>query len=268
MGAMIHAAQSIDSWRLRIEASQVDERDPLRRFSRTVDDYRRYRPSYPDALVDWIVAHLPSAARVVDVGAGTGIFTRQLAARDLDVIGVEPNADMHAAAEREGGARYVAGEAAALNLPSESADLIIAAQAFHWFPLEATLAEWRRVARRDGWCGVVFNLRASTPFADAYQKLLNAIIEYRVAPKGAEALQALEAKLPSFESAEFEHVQQLDRDGFLGRAFSSSFVAHAKDHVGVRAALEALFGRFSDEDRVTFVYRSVARLWRPYSITA
>jgi SAM-dependent methyltransferase len=241
----------------------VDERDPQRRFSRTVDNYRRYRPSYPEALVDWIVGHLAPRARVVDVGAGTGIFTRLLASRALDVIGVEPNADMRGAAEREGGARYLDGEAARLPLPSESADLIIAAQAFHWFPLDATLAEWRRVCRRDGWCGVAFNLRVSTPFADAYQKLLDDVAEYRVAPKATEALRALEAKLPSCERTELPHAQPLDRDGFLGRAFSGSYLAHAADQAGIRAALEALFERFSDNGRVTFVYRSLARLWRP-----
>lgn len=242
---------------------RVDERDPQRRFSRTVEDYRRHRPSYPDALVDWIVAHLPAAARVVDVGAGTGIFSRQLASRGLGVTGVEPNDDMRAAAEREGGARYIAGEAAALSLPPESADLVVAAQAFHWFALEPTLAEWHRVARRDGWCGVVFNLRASTPFADAYQRLLSEIGEYRASPKASEALAALEARLPACEHAELEHAQPLDRAGFLGRAFSSSYVAHATDRERIRAALEALFDRFSQDGRVTFVYRSVARLWRP-----
>jgi SAM-dependent methyltransferase len=241
----------------------VDERDPQRRFSRTVDNYRRHRPSYPEALVDWIVGHLAPGARVVDVGAGTGIFTRLLASRALDVIGVEPNADMRGAAERDGGARYLDGEAAKLPLPSHSADLVIAAQAFHWFPLDATLAEWRRVCRPDGWCGVAFNLRESTPFADAYQKLLEGVAEYRAAPKAAEALRALEAKLPSCERTELEHAQPLDRDGFLGRAFSGSYLAHAADQAGIRAALEALFERFCENGRVTFVYRSVARLWRP-----
>lgn len=241
----------------------VDERDPQRRFSRTVEDYRRYRPSYPEALIDWLMGHLPPSARVVDVGAGTGIFTRQLAARGLDVIGVEPNDDMRAAATREGGARYAAGEATALGLPAASADLVIAAQAFHWFPLEATLAEWRRVARPQGWCGVVFNLRASTPFADAYQRLLDEIVEYRVAPKAREALQALEARLGSFESFEVAHAQSLDRAAFLGRAFSSSYVAHAADRERIRAGLEALFDRFAADGQVTFAYRSLARLWRP-----
>jgi SAM-dependent methyltransferase len=240
----------------------MNERDPRLRFSRTVEEYRRYRPSYPDALVDWIVAHLPAGGRVVDVGAGTGIFSRQLAARGLNVIGVEPNREMRAAAEREGGV-YRAGEATAIDLPSESADLVIAAQAFHWFALEPTLDEWRRLARPGGWCGVVFNLRAATPFGDAYQRLLDHIGEYRAAPKASEALRVLASRLASVERFEVAHEQRLDRAGLLGRAFSSSYVAHASDAAGVRAALEALFDRFSDGERVTFAYRSLAWLWRP-----
>jgi SAM-dependent methyltransferase len=241
----------------------MSELDPQRRFSRTVEHYRRHRPSYPEALVDWIAARVPAGAPVVDVGAGTGIFSRQLASRGLDVIGVEPNADMRAAAEREGGVRYMAGEASALGLPPKSAGLVIAAQAFHWFPLEPTLVEWRRVTRDDGWCGVVYNLRAPTPFGDAYQQLLDRIREYRVAPKGSEALRALEARLATFEPFEVEHVQSLDRDAFIGRALSSSYVAHAADQDGVRAALAALFDRYAQDGQVSFKYRAVARLWRP-----
>jgi SAM-dependent methyltransferase len=246
----------------------VNEREPQRRFSRTVEHYRRHRPSYPDALLDWIVARLPEQARVVDVGAGTGIFSRQLAARGLDVIGIEPNADMRAAAEREGGARYGDGEATALGLPSKSADLVVAAQAFHWFVLEPTLVEWQRVARDGGWCGVVFNLRAATPFADAYQALLDRVREYRVAPKASDALRAVEARLSSFEAFEVEHVQPLDRDGFIGRALSSSYLAHADDHTGLLTELEALFNRYRENGQVAFVYRALARLWRPTAISA
>jgi SAM-dependent methyltransferase len=244
----------------------VNERAPQRRFSRTVEHYRRHRPAYPDALVDWIVARLPASARAADVGAGTGIFSRQLAARGLDVIGVEPNADMRAAAERDGGAQYRAGEATALDLPRKSVDLVIAAQAFHWFPLEPTLAEWRRVVRDEGWCGVVFNLRAPTPFADAYQQWLDQLREYRVAPKGSDALRVLEARLSACETFAVEHVQSLDRDAFMGRALSSSYVAHADDQAGIRVQLEALFDRHRQDGRVAFVYRAVARLWRPTAI--
>jgi SAM-dependent methyltransferase len=85
--------------------------DPRERFTATVDRYARHRPDYPEALLDWL-AGLVSGRRAVDLGAGTGILTRQLAARGWDVVGVEPNAAMRERAAAAGGT-YVDGSAEA-----------------------------------------------------------------------------------------------------------------------------------------------------------
>jgi SAM-dependent methyltransferase len=109
--------------------------DSRQRFSAAADDYRRYRPSYPTALVDWILetAHVPRPGRIADVGCGTGLATRLFAARGHDVVGVDPNEDMlDFARQAGGGPRYVRGEAAATGLPGLSFDLVTVAQALHW----------------------------------------------------------------------------------------------------------------------------------------
>src|SRR6185295_10044902 len=112
---------------------RVDSRD---RFSATVDLYKKYRPSYPPALIDWLleVGQLAPGDRVADLGCGTGISTRLLAARGLDVVGIDPNEDMLASARAEGGvATYQRGEAVATGLANASVKMATAAQAFHWF---------------------------------------------------------------------------------------------------------------------------------------
>src|SRR5262249_3448715 len=109
--------------------------DSRQRFSATADAYHRYRPDYPQALLDWLVAEtgVASGARVADIGCGTGISSRFLAARGFRVVGVDANADMLArAVEAGGGPRYVVGEAVATGLPDRSVDLVTAAQSFHW----------------------------------------------------------------------------------------------------------------------------------------
>src|SRR4051794_5837957 len=77
--------------------------DPKERFSATAAIYGQYRPSYPAELFDWLerVTGIVPPARIADVGCGTGIATRQLAARGYDVVGVDPNEDMLARARAE-----------------------------------------------------------------------------------------------------------------------------------------------------------------------
>ncbi len=119
------------------------------------DLYDRRRPSYPADAVR-AVAALASAAspsgNVLDVGCGTGIFTRLLAAALPDafsVTGVEPGADMRATAaarsEAGGRIRFVAGSAEALPAASQSIALVTAATAAHWFDRPKFYAEAARV---------------------------------------------------------------------------------------------------------------------------
>src|SRR4051812_32516219 len=75
--------------------------DPTNRFSDRAGDYARARPDYPAAALDWIAdaCGLRPGSKILDVGSGTGIFSRQLAARGWAVTGLEPNAAMRGQAE-------------------------------------------------------------------------------------------------------------------------------------------------------------------------
>jgi SAM-dependent methyltransferase len=72
------------------------------RFSDRVDDYVRYRPDYPAALVEWLRREqgVTSDWDVADIGAGTGISSKMLLDAGYRVTAVEPNAPMRAAAEQ------------------------------------------------------------------------------------------------------------------------------------------------------------------------
>jgi len=136
----------------------VRELDPrrARTFGARAEDYERWRPSYPPDAVAWLVP--PDAARVADVGAGTGKLTGPLLALGLEVVAVEPDPDMLAVLRREHPAAvpYLAG-ADALPIPDASVDAVLAGQAWHGFPHERTVAEVRRVLRPGGWLGLVWN---------------------------------------------------------------------------------------------------------------
>jgi SAM-dependent methyltransferase len=242
--------------------------DSRERFSGLAGLYERHRPSYPAALLDWIVASagLAPGDPVADVGCGTGISTRLFAERGFDVVGIDPNQAMLAEARASGPGRYLPGEAAATGLPARSMALVSVAQAFHWFDIPATLREFRRVLRPQGWCAVYWNVRASSPFLDEYDRLLREhSSEYAVLDKPANTLTALMARpeLRDVREGEFAYSQTFDRDGLFGRAYSSSYVVHGiADHAAFDGALGALFGRHARHGHVEFAYRTLAACFR------
>lgn len=239
------------------------------RFSEAADDYARFRPSYPPALVDLILeaAPVPAGGTIVDLGAGTGISTRLFSGRGFHLIGVEPNAEMRAYADaaKTLGARYLEGTAAKTSLPDRSADLVIAAQAFHWFPLEETLGELRRILVPGGAFAAFWNVRGDSPFMQAYRALLGTLGEYEKVPKPEPTLAALEARpeLERVRHAELPYAQVLDEAGLLGRAKSSSYVAHAgPGQAAFLAALSQLFEQHQVGGKVELSYRTVVSVFR------
>ena len=141
-----------------MQEEHVDKATRARSFGAAADAYERARPGYPDAAVEWLV---PEGARtVLDLGAGTGKLTRSLAARGVEVVAVEPLAEMR---EQLGAAlpevRAVEGTAEAIPLEDDSVDAITVAQAWHWVDPERATAEAARVLRPGGTLGLIWNRR-------------------------------------------------------------------------------------------------------------
>ncbi|GAC1544799.1 MAG: class I SAM-dependent methyltransferase [Polyangiales bacterium] len=240
------------------------------RFTATVDAYDRHRPSYPPALIDWVVgtAALTTGATVVDLGCGTGISTRLVAARGFEVIGVDPNAAMLTRARERGGpARFVLGDAHATTLPDACADLVVAAQAFHWFDVPRALDEIARVLRPTGSGAAFWNVRAATPAMDAYEALLLARSrEYATLRTPEQTIAAIAAsdRIESPVEAEFPNVQRFDWAGFRGRVFSSSYVVHGVDDLpAFEVELRALFDAHARDGVLDFAYRTIGVGFRP-----
>jgi SAM-dependent methyltransferase len=133
--------------------------------------YAQARPGYPPELIAQLMAQTGTVAgaTVLDIGAGTGISSRELAAAGLEVIAVEPNAAMRAAAGAAASWRWQVGSFEATGLPDAAADWAVGAQAFHWADVPRSLEEMRRVLRPDRWFTVFWNDRetASSPLLTA-----------------------------------------------------------------------------------------------------
>jgi SAM-dependent methyltransferase len=131
-------------------------------FSRAAAEYERSRPGYPPEAVTLLQAELGvgPGANVVDVAAGTGKLTRLLAATGATVTAIEPVSAMRdVLMDAVPGVEALDGTAEAMPLPAASADVVTAAQAFHWFDTARALEEIARVLRPGGGLALLFNVR-------------------------------------------------------------------------------------------------------------
>jgi ubiquinone/menaquinone biosynthesis C-methylase UbiE len=154
--------------------------DPTQRFSSRVINYVKYRPSYPAAIIDLLVAEceLTPDSIVADVGSGTGLLSELFLKAGNRVLGIEPNREMREAGEQllRGYERFssIDATAEATTLPAHSVDFITAGQAFHWFDQARVSTEFVRILRSQGRIVLIWNERRidSTPFLRAYEQLL------------------------------------------------------------------------------------------------
>ncbi len=116
-------------------------------FSGHAADYRASRPTYPGALFDWLARHAPATDAAVDLGCGNGQASLGLATRFARVLALDPSAEQIAQAVPHPRIAYAVAPAEATGLPAASADLVVAAQAFHWFDHARFFPELARIAR-------------------------------------------------------------------------------------------------------------------------
>ncbi len=224
------------------------------RFSDRVEQYARYRPRYPNALLSFLIDKIPRPAAVVDIGSGTGILSDQLLQFGYQVVAVEPNKPMREAAERQLSGhhafRSVDGTAENTNLRSFSVDAVTCGQSFHWFDRAKCRIEFDRILRPQGYDELL------TRFVPGYSDCL----PRRVAPADIQAF----LSDGSLEPFTFPNHQFLTREEFLGRLISSSYVPLVGEpgHKELIEACNALFDQFTANGSIRFLYETQLYLGR------
>lgn len=248
--------------------------DPIHRFASRVEQYARYRPGYPQAILSFLESELGLSPtwRIADVGTGTGLFAELFLKRGYHVIGIEPNGAMLGEARRRlarfSGFYALNSRAEATALAGSSVDCITVAQAFHWFRRDVTRREFRRILRSSGWIVLVWNSRRTrtSPFLRAFEAFLrtHALDYHRVNHQNLTE-RVFRRFFSQYHMRLWENRQTLDRRGLHGRVLSSSYMplpSHPR-YAAMCAALDALFDRFQINGEVIIEYDTMVYWGRP-----
>ncbi|MBH5317110.1 class I SAM-dependent methyltransferase [Paenibacillus sp. GSMTC-2017] len=205
------------------------------RFSNRVDDYVKFRPTYPKEAINFLYDEVGFNADsvIADLGSGTGIFSKLLLDRGSEVIGIEPNKAMGEAAitflNGEERYRHISGAAEETGIPSHSVDFIVSAQAYHWFDREAAKLEFQRILKPGGKVVLIWNVRKEigSPFLEQYENLIRTFgTDYEQVAHKSAALDSLRPYFAkdSLKCEQFCYEQLLDERGLRGRLLSASYI--------------------------------------------
>ncbi len=243
------------------------ERDPRDRFTDRVENYVRFRPSYPPSVLSPLKPLLNKKGNVAvaDLGSGTGVFSKLLLDAGFHTYAVEPNPAMRRAAEVQlnghSGFHSVEGEGEATTLETASVDAITVAQAFHWFAITKAVSEFARILKPDGLVLLIWNDRRvdCDGFHRGYEDLL---LQYGTDYSRINHRNITGGRIRELfngwlcEEEKIHHFQKFDVDGLRGRLESSSYCPPEghPDYFPLIRGLEDLFKREARDGFVRMEY--------------
>ncbi|WP_201763437.1 class I SAM-dependent methyltransferase [Chengkuizengella marina] len=243
--------------------------DQVKRFSNRVENYVKYRPSYPKKVIDFLYNELglKQISKIADVGSGTGIFSNLLLYRGSKVFSIEPNQEMRESAENalENYDNYfsINGSAEFTTLPDDSVDFIVSAQAFHWFDLQKTKEEFKRILKPNGKVVLIWNNRLTeeSEFSIAYERILK---KYANDYNEVNHQNIGHRELNSFfnnrghKTFTCSNYQVFNFEQLKGRLLSSSYspVPGESNYETIMEQLRDVFHLYNQNGQVTFHYNT------------
>jgi len=220
-------------------------------FEIGADSYERGRPEFPIEAVDYLIQSLEikPQSKVMDLGAGTGKFTRLLVPTKAVLTAVEPVEKMRqkfrsVLPEIE----IVAGTAENIPAPDSSFDAVVVAQAFHWFDGDSALKEIHRVLKPNGKLGLIWNMRdESVNWVSELTRIVDAHEAGAPRYKTHEWKKAFDQtkSFTPLEKKTFKYLQKGTAETVVDRVQSISFISalSEKDRENVLQQIRGLLSR-------------------------
>ena len=230
--------------------------DSKERFSNRVENYIKYRPGYPMEIITFLSKEISfnSSWIVADVGSGTGILSRLFLDNGNYVFGIEPNNEMRKAGEQQlsnyTNFKSINGSSENTGLKNNIVNLISAGQAFHWFDVQKSKEEFKRILKKKGYVFLIWNNRKTTSskFLREYENLLiNFTVDYKLVDHKNVNEKILNVFFKSYELKTFSNYQVFNLDGLKGRLLSSSY-APMPDQPGYKQIIEELERIFNQNE--------------------
>ncbi|MFW9877077.1 MAG: class I SAM-dependent methyltransferase [Candidatus Thorarchaeota archaeon] len=239
--------------------------DPKIRFSSRVKRYIKYRPGYPQEVIEFLREKniLSSDSVIADIGSGTGILSELFLKEGNLVYGVEPNIDMRKAGERllRNYSNFISIDGSAENttLGSKSIDIITAGQAFHWFNLDKTRLEFLRILKLEGWVVLIWNRRKkeTNEFLKEYEKfILKYGTDYKAIEKSKLDFDIFFKEMR--QETKFDNYQIFDYEGLEGRLLSTSYIPLDDNpkYNDMLYDLKKLFKKYQKNGSIKFEYNT------------
>ena len=237
------------------------------RFSNRVDNYVKYRPSYPIQLIDYLVSEIGvnKESTISDIGSGTGIFSKLLINKVKTIYCIEPNNEMRQYSEEifksYNNCHVNNGTAEATELEDNSIDFITVAQAFHWFNIRKTMKEFRRITKLNGIMILIWNNRlTNTKFLNMYEyglkKYANDYNE--VNNKNISEAEIRKCYNSDMKRVTFNNFQEFDFVGVMGRLLSSSYapLEGTENYKRLREIIKEAYDKGAINGKVRFNYET------------
>lgn len=236
------------------------------RFTGKADIYKKFRPSYPKELFDYLYSQVGfnQNSTIADIGSGTGIFSSLLLERKSHVYCIEPNDDMRQIAEKDLSEfeNFISVNALAENtgLQEKSIDFVTVAQAFHWFDRQLFREECKRILKDGGKVVLVYNSRDDN--GEVIRKGDDIIEKYRVDSPGFRQRGNPPETYSDFfsdgicEYKTFRNDRHIDRECFIGGSLSASYApkeeTDAEKYHGFVNELNELFDKYNINGLLNF----------------
>lgn len=248
-----------DEWN-RLNASQD-------KFSGKSDNYDKYRPPYPQEMIDFICTAGNQTSEVfADIGSGTGKVAEFLLKKNKIVYAVEPNEDMRKIAEKSLGEneKFHSLNQTAENttIKTDSVDNIICGESYHWLDNIRTKLEFKRILKKEGFIFLLW----TTPGQNEYDQELGILFQQFCNKNNSEIINVSKEERAihlfgegNYKKAEFKNIIDQTFEGLLGGCLSSAFAPKPgdADYAEYVEAIRDIFDRYSQAGKIktTFITR-------------